>query len=658
MSFHEQGDWVAEQFADLRVLRYRIPGFEALPLKLKRLCYYLYEAALSGRDIIWDQHHAGNLRVRKTLEAVLGGFRGDRESEAFQAFEVYAKRVFFSNGIHHHYSTRKLPAEFDAGALRELLEATPRERLPLAEGEGPADLMAFLEPLLFDPGVDAVRVNQDPEADLVATSANNYYRDLTQAEVEAFYARRADPEDPTPVSHGLNSQLAKVGGEIVERTWKVGGMYGAALERVVGWLRLAAGEAENAAQREALERLVRYYESGELADFDAYNVAWLADTESAVDVINGFIETYGDPLDMRGSFESIVSVRDVEATKRIAAISGAAAWFEAHSPIDEAYKRTEITGVSGKVINVVVGAGDAAPSSPLGINLPNADWIRRDHGSKSVNLGNIVEAYDQADASSGKIEAFMPEEVRARQHTWGTLADMLHTDLHEVIGHGSGRLREGVSPEALKAYGSALEEARADLVGLYYVMDPKLIELGVMPDLEVGRASYDAYVTNALLAQLARIEPGATIEQAHMRNRATVARWALDKGGPEVIERIRRDGRTYFLIRDYDRLRDLWGQLLREVQRIKSEGDFEAGKALIEAYGVQVEPGLHAEVRERWAALGIAPYSGFLQPRLVAERDAAGEIVDVRVEYPDDFVAQMLEYGERYAFLPWDDPSS
>lgn len=644
-----------ETFADVRILRYRVPGFEDLDLQHKQLLYYLYEAALSGRDIVWDQNYRENLTIRRMLEALVRQPPENPDDPQWQSFLVYAKRVWFSNGIHHHYSTKKILPEFTPEWLQGRLEVAPPSSLPLAQGETVAAFFQRLKPILFDPEVDGKRVNLDPEADLIATSATNYYGPgVTQRDVEKFYAKKIDRKDPTPISWGLNSQLVKEGGKLVERTWKVGGMYGPAIERIVGWLEKAVTVAENDRQKLALEKLVEYYRTGDLATFDAYSVAWVQDTASRVDVVNGFIEVYGDPMGYRGAFESVVSFRDEEATRRIAAISEQAQWFEQHSPIPDPYKKENVQGISAKVITVVVESGDAAPATPIGINLPNANWIRVQHGSKSVNLGNIVAAYEEARKTSGVIEefAYAPEEI-ARQKQHGRLADTLHTDLHEVIGHASGKLRDGVGTpkEMLKNYGSTIEEARADLVALYYALDPKLVEIGVMDDLDVGRTAYEGYIRNGLMIQLARLELGERLEESHMRNRQLVAKWVYEQGrADDVIERKERDGKTFFVVRDFDALRSLFGELLAEVQRITSEGDFAAAKALVEGYGVEVDPDLHREVKERYAKLNIAPYAGFIQPKLVPElRD--GEIVDVRIEYPADFMGQMLEYGEKYAFL-------
>jgi dipeptidyl-peptidase-3 len=645
-----------DQFADLRVLRYRIPGFDELPLQQKKLAYYLYQAALSGRDILWDQNYRHNLLVRHTLEAIVRTYEGERSGADWDAFLVYTKRVWFSNGIHHHYSMKKLAPGFSKEYLGTLVRGATASKLPLATGQTVDDLVVALEPILFDPELDAKRVDLDASKDMVVASATNFYGPgVTQADVERFYAKRIDKKDPRPISHGLNSQLAKQDGKLVERVWKVDGMYGPAIVEIVGWLKKASEVAENEVQRASLDALVKFYETGDLRTFDEHSIAWVADTESRVDVVNGFIEVYGDPLGYRGAYESVVSIRDMEASKRIDAISKQAQWFEDQSPIPAAYKKKDVKGISAKVITVVVEAGDASPSTPIGINLPNANWIRTTHGSKSVNLGNITRAYEESSKQTGVLEEFSasPEEIgRGREH--GELADALHTDMHEVIGHASGVLEPGVGTpkETLKSYASTLEEGRADLVALYYLLDPKLIELGVMPSLEVGMAAYDDYIRNGLLVQLARVELGENLEEAHMRNRQLVAQWVYDKGkADKVIERVERDDETFFVVRDYAKLRALFGQLLRELQRIKSEGDYAAGKALVESYGVKVDRALHAQVLRRWEALHIAPYAGFINPRLVPVMDGE-EIVDVKVEYPDSFVMQMLEYGERYAWLP------
>lgn len=643
----------AERFADLRLLRYQVPGFDALEPKTKELLYYLYEAALSGREIIYDQKYRYNLAVKRTLEEIVRHYTGDRSTPEFQALVVYLKRIWFSNGIHHHYANDKFEPGFDFAALQRFVRATPG-RFPVRDGQTVDELLDELRPVIFDPSVDAKLISKSGDSDVLTASAINFYDEaLTARDVAQFYADKSDPNDPAPVSLGLNSTLLATDEGPVEDVWKVGGRYGQAIERIVYWLEKAIGVAENDAQRDALTKLVTYYKSGDLRDWDAYNIAWVRDTESVVDVINGFIEVYHDPLGMRGSFESVVSFRDPEATRRIETIAENAQWFEDHMPILDRHKKPDVTGITGKVITVVVESGDAAPATPIGINLPNADWIRKQHGSKSVSLGNIVAAYDAVRGGADEEFAWDDEEVE-RARRYGQLASMLHTDMHEVIGHASGQLDPGVGPlhETLKNYGSTLEEARADLVALYFALDPKLVELGLMPSIDVGKAEYTQYIRNGLQQQLYRVAPGADIEEDHMRNRQLIAAWAYEHGKPDnVIERRERDGKTYFVINDYDKLRALFGELLKELQRIKSEGDYAAIRDLVERYAVKVDPAMHAEVIERYAKLDIPPFSGFIAAKLVpVEQD--GNIVDVRIEYPTDFTAQMLEYAERYAFLP------
>ncbi|HEY0961695.1 MAG TPA: hypothetical protein VGE69_04995 [Pseudomonadales bacterium] len=648
--------WEADRFADIRVLRYQIDGFEQLGLQQKKLLYFLSQAGMSGRDIIYDQHYRHNLRIRRTFEEIVKHYDGDRTSAEWNAFMTYVKQVWFANGIHHHYSGDKFTPQFSADYLRTLAQSVDAQaNWPLDEGQSLADMLALLEPVLFDPSVDAKKNNTAAGIDKLQASAVNFYEGVTEEEVVAFYEEKRDPNDPQPVMWGLNSKLVKENGELVEKTWKVGGMYTQAIEQIVYWLEQAITVAENDAQRRALELLVQYYRSGDLADFDAYNVAWVADTESMVDVINGFIEVYSDPLGMRGSYESVVSFRDEESTRRISAIANHAQWFENNSPLMDEHKKKDVTGIIGKAIRVVSESGDASPATPIGINLPNSGWIRAEHGSKSVSLSNITDAYNASDTGATAEFAFSEEELaRYREHA--ELAGHLHTDMHEVIGHASGVVNPGVGTpsETLKQYASSLEEGRADLVALYYIMDPKLVEIGVMPSLDVGRAEYDTYIRNGLMTQLYRIEPGKNLEEAHMRNRQMIAQWAYEKGQPEnVIERVTRDGKTFFVVRDYDKLRTIFGELLKEVQRIKSEGDFAAGQALIENYGTKVDPELHAEVLRRYESLDVAPFSGFVNPKLVpVTAPGSDEITDIRVEYPDDFTGQMLEYASTYSFLP------
>ena len=647
---------LADQFADLQVLRYRIPGFENLTLQQKELLNYLSQAARSGHYMIWDQNYRHNLLIRKTIENIVEHYEGDRKDPRWEQFMVYAKRIWFSNGIHHHYSTRKFVPEFDTAYWNALIQGCPKATFPVTPScSNPAQLAAFLQPILFDAKIDAKRVNQESGIDLVQGSANNFYSGVSQKEVEAFYKPLKNPTDTTPVWFGLNSRLTKINGKVTEITWKSGGLYGEAIDRIRFWLQKAISVAENPKQKKALELLVEYYKTGDLKTWDAYNIAWVQDTESMIDVVNGFIEVYGDPLGMRASYESVVSFRDMEATKRIKAIGDQAQWFEDQSPILAEHKKAKVTGISAKVITVVQEAGDASPSTPIGINLPNADWIRKMHGSKSVALGNIVYAYNEMGAKGSSIQEFAWDQAEIdRSKKFGPLAGDLHTDLHEVIGHASGQLNPGIGTpkETLKQYASTLEEARADLVALYYIMDPKLIELGVMPSLEVGKAEYDGYIRNGLMLQLRRLEVGENLEESHMRNRQLNAAWAYQKGlANKVIERKQRDGKTYFVVNDYNALRDLFGQLLREIQRIKSEGDFKAGQALVETYGVKVDQALVAEVKKRFESIQSKPYSGFIQPRLVPIM-VQGKIKDVKVEYPDNFVEQMMEFGREYATLP------
>jgi len=647
---------LADQFADLQVLRYRIPGFENLTLQQKELLYYLSQAARSGHDMIWDQNYRHNLLIRKTIENIVEHYEGDRKDPRWEQFMVYAKRIWFSNGIHHHYSTRKFIPEFDTAYWNALIQGCPKANFPVTPScSNPTQLAAFLQPILFDAKIDAKRVNQESGIDLVQGSANNFYSGVSQKEVEAFYKPLKNPTDTTPVWFGLNSRLTKINGKVTEIPWKSGGLYGEAIDRIRFWLQKAISVAENPKQKKALKLLVEYYKTGDLKTWDAYNIAWVQDTESMIDVVNGFIEVYGDPLGMRASYESVVSFRDMEATKRIKAIGDQAQWFEDQSPILAEHKKAKVTGISAKVITVVQEAGDASPSTPIGINLPNADWIRKMHGSKSVALGNIVYAYNEMGAKGSSIQEFAWDQAEIdRSKKFGPLAGDLHTDLHEVIGHASGQLNPGIGTpkETLKQYASTLEEARADLVALYYIMDPKLIELGVMPSLEVGKAEYDGYIRNGLMLQLRRLEVGENLEESHMRNRQLNAAWAYQKGlANKVIERKQRDGKTYFVVNDYNALRDLFGQLLREIQRIKSEGDFKAGQALVETYGVKVDQALVAEVKKRFESIQSKPYSGFIQPRLVPIM-VQGKIKDVKVEYPDNFVEQMMEFGREYATLP------
>ncbi|AKQ45379.1 dihydrofolate reductase [Rufibacter radiotolerans] len=649
-------NYVTEQFADIRVLRYRVPGFENLSAQQKELLYYLYEAALSGRDIIYDQNFKHNLRIRRTLDAIVQNKRDRSTSPDWEKFMEYTKRVWFSNGIHHHYSANKIMPDFSKEFLAASITKIPSSQLPLKAGETRDAFIKWITPILFDPTIAPKQTNKAAGEDLIKTSAVNFYEGVTQKEVEAFYAKKTDADKTRPVSHGLNSKVVKENGQLVEKVWKADGMYGPAIQRIVFWLEKAVTVAENEKQKLALQKLVQFYRTGDLKVFDEYNIAWVKDVDSKIDVVNGFIEVYDDPIGIKASYESVVSFRDDEATKRIKAIGDQAQWFEDNSPLLATHKKKNVVGITAKVITTVVEGGDAAPATPIGINLPNANWIRKEHGSKSVNLGNIVHAYNESANTGGSTLtefAFSPEEIE-RSKKYSSLASDLHTDMHEVIGHASGQINPGVGTpkQTLKNYASTIEEGRADLVALYYVMDPKLVEIGVMPNLEVGKAEYDGYIRGGLITQLSRIAPGEVIEEDHMRNRQMIAAWAFEKGKKDnVIEKVTKNGKTYFKINDYQKLRALFGQLLRETQRITSEGDLAAAKNLVETYGVKVDKALHQEVLQRYATLKIAPYSGFIQPKLSpVVKD--GKIVDVLLVYPDNFTQQMLEYGTVYNLLP------
>ncbi len=647
-------EYISEQFADLRILRYEIPGFNELTLQQKELLYYLSEAALCGRDIAWDQNYKYALTIRKTIDAIVENYKGDVNSADYKNFIVYAKRVWFSRGIHHHYSSDKFMPECSQAYFTSLIKGLDISLLPVKQSETKEAFITRMMPVIFDPKVAPKKVSLDATKDMIINSAVNFYEGVNQEEAIAFYEKLTDRKSKTPVMVGLNSKLIKENGVIVEKTWKVGGMYTKAIEKIVYWLERAITVAENPEQKSALEKLVVFYKSGSLKDFDDYNIAWVKDSNSAIDVVNGFIEVYEDPLGKKGSYESVVSVKDFEASKRIAAIGANAQWFEDHSTLFPEHKKKNVKGISAKVINAVMESGDAAPSTPIGINLPNNEWIRETHGSKSVNLGNIVEAYDKAAGGSVVNEFYYNEAIKKNVLDYAGLADKLHTDMHEVIGHASGQIEPGVGQphETLKNYASSLEEARADLVALYYLMDEKLVELGVMPSLDYGKAAYDEYITKGLMVQLSRLKLGDNIEEAHMRNRQMVAAWAYEKGKSQnVIEKKTENGKTYFVIKDYLKLRVLFGELLREIQRIKSKGDYQAGKNLIENYGVKVDLALHKEVLERYKKLSMAPYQGFIQPKLIPVMEG-GKIVNVKVEYPTNFMNQMLEYGKNYSYLP------
>lgn len=639
-------------FADIQLLRYEVPGFNELTPKQKELAYYLYEAALSGRDILYDQKYKHNLAIRKTLENIFQSYKGERNSENWKKFEVYAKRVWFSNGIHHHYSNIKFTPECTKEYFQMLVNNSDPKTFPY---EPSSDDFKNLMNVIFDAGMDAKILDQREGIDNIEASKNNLYEGVTAKEVEAYYANMRSKDSVQIPEFGLNSKVVKENGKITEKVYKVGGMYGSAIERIVYWLEKAITVAENEAQKDALQKLVNYYKTGSVYDWDTYNQAWVKDVNSKIDVTNGFIEVYLDAIGRKGSFESVVSMKDMEASKRIEAISSQAQWFEDHSPIMEEYKKDTVTGISAKVITVIIESGDAAPSTPIGINLPNNRWVREQIGSKSVSLGNIVSSYDKATAKGSLFDEFIEnKEVLSRLKANSALCGALHTDMHEVIGHASGKRKPGVDvPSAtLKQYASALEEARADLVALYYVMDQKLVDIKVMPSLETGKAEYDSYILNGLMTQLTRIPLGENIEEAHMRNRQLVASWVFEKGRSErVIEYYTQNGKTYLRINNYEKLRVLFGQLLREIQRVISEGDFEAGKNLVENYGVKINPRIHKEVLERFSKLDIKPYKGFVQPKLIPVKNGE-QIVDVKIEYPDNFVQQMLYYGKEYGFLP------
>lgn len=647
-------NYVVDQFADLQVLRYRVAGFDSLTLQQKKLVYYLSEAALQGRDILFDQNGKYNLQIRRLLETLYVHFTGDRTEEPFLALEVYLKRVWFSNGIHHHYGCDKFVPGFSAEYLKNLILHTDVSLLPLESGETVEAMCDKLFPVIFHPEVMPKRVNQNDGEDLVETSAANYYEGVTQQEAEAFYAaQKAQGDAEHPVMYGMNSRLVKKDGVIQEEVWKVGGLYGKAIEKIIGWLHRAEEVAENDSQRQVIRLLVAFYQTGDLKLFDDYSIQWLKDTASRVDFVNGFIESYGDPLGMKASWESIVNFKDLEATRRTELISSNAQWFEDHSPVNPSFKKERVKGVSAKVITAAMLAGDLYPSSAIGINLPNSNWIRSVHGSKSVTIGNLTDAYNKAARGNGFREEFVYSEAEKELlDNYADLTSDLHTDLHECLGHGSGKLLPGVDPDALKAYGSTIEEARADLFGLYYMADAKLVELGLLPDNEAYKAEYYSYMMNGLMTQLVRIEPGTQIEEAHMRNRQLIARWALEKGRDgQVVEWVKKAGKTFVRINDYVRLRELFGQLLAEIQRIKSEGDFEAARALVENYAVKVDAALHAEVLERYSSLHLAPYKGFVNPVYTPQVDENGEITDVTVLYDEGYTEQMLRYSRDYSNL-------
>lgn len=638
-----------DKFADVEILRYYVPGFKSLSLKQKELIYYLNQAALEGRDILWDQNNRYNLSIRRLCETLYQNFAGDKTSEDWKNFEMYLKQIWMANGIHHHYSEDKIMPKFSQDVFVSMIKSIDATLLPFGD-----ETLNEILPVMFEPNVMPKRMNQASGADLVKTSAVNFYEGVTQKQVEDFYTKMKNPNDTTPISYGLNSKVMLKNGQVTEEVWKIGGMYGKAIERIIGWLEKAASVAENDKQKSVINTLIAYYQSGDLKTFDEYAIKWVQDLDSRIDFVNGFTETYTDPLGMKATWEAIVNFKNEAATKRTEIISNNAQWFEDNSPIDKRFKKEEVKGVSAKVITVSMLGGDCYPSTPIGINLPNANWIRRDHGSKSVTIENITDAYDKASQGNGFGEEFMwsNEEIE-RAKKYGSLTNNLHTDLHECLGHGSGKLLPGVDGDALKAYGSPIEETRADLFGLYYLGDPKLVELGLLPDAEAYKAQYYQYIMNGAMTQLTRIQPGKDIEQAHMRNRALIANWILENGKKEhIVELKQRDGKTFVVVNDYAKMRDLFGQLLAEIQRIKSTGDFEAGKRLIETYAVKVNQPLHKEILARYAKLNLAPYRGFVNPVYKIVTDKDGKITDVTISYDENYVQQHLRYSKEYSVLP------
>ncbi len=650
----DEFNYFVEQFDDIRVLKYKLPGFESLSLKQKQYIYYLGQAALSGRDILWDQNFRYNLKIRKTLEAIIESYSGNQETEEFRTFIVYAKKVFFANGIHHHYSSDKFKPVITSEYFAKLVKGVRPESLPLSEGETIDILIRDLTPILFDANLFARKVEQRDGKDMVSESASNFYEGVTQKDVEEFYSKKVIAGDLRPVSLGLNSKVVKVEGKVTEVVYKSGGKYGPAIDNIIMWIEKAITVAETDIQKQELGLLIEYYKTGDLKKWDEYNVVWARNSDQMVDYINGFIENYEDPMGMKATWEAIVDYTDVEATKRTKIITENAQWFEDNSPIQPQYKKEKVTGVAAKVINIAMLGGDCYPASPLGINLPNADWIRKEIGSKSVTLANITNAYDVASQGNGFLEEFALDQAEVKRvKEYGTISDALHTDLHECVGHASGKLAEGTDPNSLRNYASTLEETRADLFALYYMMDKKVTELGLLPDVEAAKAAYDSYLRNGLLTQIVRIQPGKDIEQAHMRCRSAISHWVYEKGkADKTVEFLTHDGETFVRINDYKKVQTLFGELLKEIQRIKSEGDFETGKNLIEEFGVKIDPVLHSEILRRYAKLNLAPYTGFVNPALVPVYDADNKIIDITVKYTDDYIGQMMEYGKDYSVLP------
>ena len=646
-----------EKFADLQMLRYRVDGFESLPLQEKKLIYYLSQAGLSGRDILFDQNCRYNLRIRRMLETVYTDYKGDRGSKDFQAMTEYLKRVWFSNGIHHHYGCEKFKPGFSREFFRKALLSVDKKKLPLTKGQSVEQLIAEVFPVIFDPTVMPMRVNQKDGDDLVLTSACNYYGEgVTQADAEAFYsAQKAEGDAQHPIMYGMNSRLVRENGELKEKVWRSGGLYGAAIDRIIYWLGKAREVADTPQQAEVISTLIDFYKKGDLKTFDKYSILWVRDTLSRVDFTNCFTESYGDPLGMKASWESIVNFKDIAATARTEKLSANAQWFEDHSPVDPRFKKEKVKGISAKVITAAILGGDLYPSTAIGINLPNSDWIRKEYGSKSVTIGNITDAYNKAAHGNGMLSEFVIDQATIDNiNRYGDACDELHTDLHECLGHGSGKLLPGTDPDSLKAYGSTIEEARADLFGLYYIADPKLTELGLTPNGEAYKSEYYTYMMNGLMTQLVRIQPGNNIEETHMRNRAMIAHWVYEHGkADKVVELVKKDGRTFVRINSYPALRTLFGKLLAEVQRVKSEGDYEGARRLVEDYGVKVDPALHAEVLARYKKLNISPYKGFINPEYVPVKDAQGNITDIEVRYGESYEHQMLRYSRDYSFLPY-----
>jgi dipeptidyl-peptidase-3 len=648
----ENFNYVLEQFADLRVLRYQVPGFDELGLQQKELIYYLSQAAVCGRDILWDQNGKYNLVIRKTLENIYETYNGNRQTDDFKKFVVYLKRVWFSNGIYHHYSTDKLIPDFSKEYFTQLIANSKMDGFLAIPGKAIEETFEILIPVIFDKDVMNKKVCLEPGKDLISGSAVNFYQGVTEKEVERLYKTQQIESDTNPIWYGLNTRVIKENGKVEEVTWKSDGLYGPAIDKIISWLEKALSVAENPQQKAGLQKLIEYYRTGDLKTWDDYNIIWVNDT-SRVDFVNGFIEVYNDPLGRKGSWESIVNFKDLMATKRTEIVAANAQWFEDHSPVDDRFKKKKVKGISAKVITIAMLGGDCYPYTPIGINLPNAEWIRKEHGSKSVSLENISYGYDQANLGSGYLEEFAYDTIEiALAKKYEYISDNLHTDLHECLGHGSGQLLLCVSDKALKNYYSALEETRADLFALYYMMDSKMIELGLLPNLDAAKAQYISYIRNGMMTQLRRIEPGKNIEEAHMRNRQLIAKWCFEKGQPDnVIKKIVKDGKTYFRINDFDKLQNLFGRLLAEIQRIKSEGDYVSGKDLVETYGVKVDTELHKEVLARFAKLNLASYSGFVNPEYeVVEKN--GRVEDIKVKYVDDFCLQMLKYSKDYSFLP------